>query len=74
MLREIDRFECEDDHGKRHVVVIFQDFAAAGVMGNPHQQAAGLKSARFRNGSPLNRIDDRTFQDPASGLIVRRIE
>ncbi|MBP7702252.1 MAG: hypothetical protein KA098_06605 [Phenylobacterium sp.] len=74
MERELERFECQDDNGRRYTVVAYQEFTAFKPIKGSTRWVAGLKRLELADGSSfVNYIDEQRCKIVASDTVVRRI-
>ena len=72
MRREINRYECEGESGKRYTVVEYQNYRQYHPMSGPPQEVPTTKDMYLVDGRDVNAIDDNTFQIVITDEILRR--
>lgn len=72
--RELERFECQDDGGRRYAIVAYQQFTAFKPMSGASRWVPGLKRLELADGSSsVNYIDEQHCKIVATGTVVRRV-
>ncbi|MET3526481.1 hypothetical protein [Phenylobacterium koreense] len=74
MERELERFECQDEDGRRYTIVAYQEFTAFNPVSGSTRWVAGLKRLELSDGSSfVNYIDEQRYKIVATDTVVRRV-
>jgi hypothetical protein len=68
----IENFTATDKDGRIFNLRTTQQIIDASSFGNPHGEVPGIKSMSLSDGSPVNYIDENTFQVVQTGTILTR--
>jgi hypothetical protein len=66
--RLVDSFRARPERGEIVIIEVYQEFIDASHMGsNSKEWIAGLRRYQIKGGAYLNKVDDQTYKDPATG-------
>jgi len=71
IMREIERYWCEDDDGQEYIVVEYQHYLIIHPRGDSRQELAGLKECRLLDGRHVNVVGDGVFKILDTDTIIR---
>lgn len=72
--REIERFECQDENGRRYTIVAYQEFTAFNPLSGSTRWVAGSKRLELADGSSfVNYIDEQRCKIVATDTVVQRV-
>lgn len=70
--RLVDSFKARPERGEFVTIEVYQEFIDATHMGSDGKEwIPGLRRYQIRGGAYLNKIDDNTYEDPATGAKFR---
>jgi hypothetical protein len=73
VVRETDRFECEDETGSQYVVVELQHYSIWKPMSGPLEEKPTVKEYRLLDGRDVEIVSEGTFKIIATDEIIREI-
>jgi hypothetical protein len=73
VIRETDRFDCEDDRGGEYVVVELQHYSIWEPLSGPRQEKPTVKEYRLLDGRDVEIVGEGTFRIIATDKVIRKI-
>lgn len=74
MEREVARIKAKADNGKIYTVVTIQEFIEATAISDTSARwIKGMKRLELEDGSPVNYVDDKTFEIVTTDQIIRAV-
>ena len=74
MRQEVRRFRAKGDDGTIYTVIEYQNFTSFRPMSGPPSSAAGSRELELDNGTPVNFLDEDTFQIFDTEETIRRVD
>jgi hypothetical protein len=72
IVREIDRYDCEDDDSNDYVVIVLQHYVVWQPLSGEREEKPTTKELRLSDGRHVNWLDDETFQIVENDKILRK--
>ena len=72
---QTDEIEVVDEEGNEYTVFEYQEVMEKRSMTGPSEWIkTGPRWFRFRNGNPVNQVDDNTFKIATTDKILKRVQ
>jgi hypothetical protein len=73
MKREIARFECVGENGRKYVVVEMREFIRGETMAHGVYEVPGATMYMLLDGSPVQRAGENSFKITLSDEAIRKV-